>query len=83
MTKDKLGSELETKTPLQELKFTDYVINKYQSDSSQKTKKGKTRKTIKKSNTCLIGDHTFAKKIIKQKHKKNIYLAAKEIYESF
>ena len=67
MTKDKLGSELETKTPLQELKFTDYVINKYQSDFSQKTKKGKTRKIIKKSNTCLI---LLLKKLLNRNIKK-------------
>ena len=32
MTKSKLGAGLETKGPPQELKFTNYAINKYQFD---------------------------------------------------
>ena len=45
-TESKLGTGLETTGPI-EVNFTDYAINKYQSDFTQKTKNGKIKKTIK------------------------------------
>ena len=35
MTKSKLGTGLETTTPIQEIKFTNYAINNHESDFSQ------------------------------------------------
>ena len=46
MTTDKLDTGLETTGPI-EVNFTDYAINKYQSDFTQKTKNGKIKKTTK------------------------------------
>ena len=49
MTESKLDTGLETTSANKpkELKFTDYSINYYESDFTQKTKKGKIKKTIK------------------------------------
>ena len=49
MTESKLDTGLETTSAdkPKELKFTDYSIDNYESDFTQKTKKGVIKKTIK------------------------------------